>query len=147
MITVCLISPHAKQWNIRTNIKTDSTLYNLVLKELTKGYAYTVIYITTPSTNAVAEDRLITYEPEFMEPFHMDLKRNLQTRAESGNATDSRPLFEKYQFLSPGLFMGLLVSFILLSILFVGISAVSSLQVSYGAFDKEMGPAAQKKQQ
>jgi hypothetical protein len=43
--------------------------------------------------------------------------------------------------------MGLLVTFILLSILSVGIAALGSLQVSYGAFDKEMGPAAQKKQQ
>ena len=43
--------------------------------------------------------------------------------------------------------MGLLVAFILLSILYVGVSAVASLQVSYAAFDKEMGPAAQKKQQ
>jgi hypothetical protein len=43
--------------------------------------------------------------------------------------------------------MGLLVSFLLLAILSVGLSALGSLQVSYGAFDKEMGPAAQKKQQ
>lgn len=50
-------------------------------------------------------------------------------------------------FLTPsGLFMGLLVSFILASILYVGISGLASLQVSYAAFDKEMGPAAQKKQ-
>lgn len=43
--------------------------------------------------------------------------------------------------------MGFLVSLVLFSILYVAISAVSSLQVSYAAFDKEMGPAAQKKQQ
>jgi Na+-transporting methylmalonyl-CoA/oxaloacetate decarboxylase gamma subunit len=43
--------------------------------------------------------------------------------------------------------MGLLVVFVLLSILSVGVSALGSLQVSYGAFEKEMGPAAQKKQQ
>ena len=43
--------------------------------------------------------------------------------------------------------MGLLTGTILLAILGVGISAVSSLKVSYAAFDKEMGPAAQKKQQ
>ena len=43
--------------------------------------------------------------------------------------------------------MGLLVGFLLLAILYVGISGVSSLQVSYAAFDKENGPAAQKKQQ
>jgi hypothetical protein len=41
--------------------------------------------------------------------------------------------------------MGFLVSFILLAILSVGMAALGSLQVSYGAFDKEMGPAAQKK--
>jgi hypothetical protein len=43
--------------------------------------------------------------------------------------------------------MALLVIFILLSIISVGVSALRSLKVSYGAFEKEMGPAAQKKQQ
>lgn len=43
--------------------------------------------------------------------------------------------------------MGLLVGLILLSILGVGLSAISGLEVSYGAFDKEMGPSAQRKQQ
>ena len=43
--------------------------------------------------------------------------------------------------------MGLLAGLILVSILYVGISAVASLQVTYSAFDREMGPAAQKKQQ
>lgn len=41
-------------------------------------------------------------------------------------------------------FVGALIMF---SMLYVGLSAVASLQVSYGAFDKEMGPAAQKKNQ
>ncbi len=39
--------------------------------------------------------------------------------------------------------MGLLVGILLLSILYVGLSGLSSLQVSYAAFDKEMGPKAQ----
>lgn len=43
--------------------------------------------------------------------------------------------------------MGLLVGILLITILYVAVSGVSSLQVSYAAFDKEMGPAAQKKQQ
>lgn len=43
--------------------------------------------------------------------------------------------------------MGIFVSLILLAILSVAITAVSSLTVSYGAFDKEMGPAAQRKAQ
>ena len=42
--------------------------------------------------------------------------------------------------------MGILITLPLLMILYVAISGVSSLQVSYAAFDREMGPAAQKKQ-
>ena len=65
----------------------------------------------------------------------------------AGEESDKRPLFEKYQFFTPGIFMGLVAAFVMLSIVYVGLSALSSLQVSYGAFEKEMGPAAQKKQQ
>jgi hypothetical protein len=43
--------------------------------------------------------------------------------------------------------MGLLTGVVLISILTMGLKAISSLQVSYAAFDKDMGPAAQKKQQ
>lgn len=43
--------------------------------------------------------------------------------------------------------MGGFVALILLSILYVGISALSSLQVTYGAFDKDQGQLASKKQQ
>ena len=43
--------------------------------------------------------------------------------------------------------MGIIVAIILFSILGVGLAALSSLEVSYGAFDKENGPAANKKQQ
>lgn len=42
--------------------------------------------------------------------------------------------------------MGLSVSALLLSILYVGVTGLASLQVSYASFDKDMGPAAQKKQ-
>lgn len=41
--------------------------------------------------------------------------------------------------------MGFLGTIIMLAMLYVGLSAVASLQVSYGAFEKEMGPAAQRK--
>lgn len=85
----------------------------------------------------------------FQAPVHMELKRDLshQKRASDGNITlPNGPLFERYQYFTPGLFMGLLVSFVLVMILYVGITGVASLQVSYAAFDKEMGPAAQKKQ-
>jgi len=43
--------------------------------------------------------------------------------------------------------MGILVGLVMLALLSVGLNAISSLQVSYGAFEKEMGPSAQKKAQ
>lgn len=43
--------------------------------------------------------------------------------------------------------MGLVVSLLLFLILYVGVSAISGLEISVAAFSKEMGPAAQKKQQ
>ncbi|KAI9046489.1 hypothetical protein LZ554_009236 [Drepanopeziza brunnea f. sp. 'monogermtubi'] len=124
----------------------DAKLFSLLRK--LEGTQYTVIYHTTPA-DVVAEQgtEQIVYEASFEDVVHMDLKRDLGAREKNATVGDVRPLFEKYQFFSPGLFMGLLVSLLLLSILWVGISAISSLEVSYGAFDKEMGPAAQKKQQ
>lgn len=41
--------------------------------------------------------------------------------------------------------MGGVVSILLFSILYVGVSAIANLEVSYMAFSKEMGPAAQNK--
>ncbi|KAK4177630.1 BIG/ATPase V1 complex, subunit S1 [Triangularia setosa] len=89
---------------------------------------------------------------------HMDLKREVlegedefegvvNNRRKNETVRDNRPLFEKYQFFTPGVFMALIVLVIVLAILTVGLKALASLEVSYGAFDKEMGPAAQKKQQ
>ncbi|KAG7007092.1 18S rRNA (guanine-N(7))-methyltransferase RID2 [Physcia stellaris] len=117
------------------------------------GSEYTVIYSTTPSatTHHPVTTEAETYEMDtnFGVPLHMELKRDLSNhRRESSNITlPNAPLFEKYQFFSPGIFMGLVVSLVLFSIIYVAISGISSLQVSYAAFDKEMGPAAQKKQQ
>ncbi len=84
----------------------------------------------------------------FQAPLHTELKRDLShhKRVSNGNITlPDGPLFERYQYFTPGIFMGLLVSFILIMILYVGINGVASLQVSYAAFDKETGPAAQSK--
>ena len=41
--------------------------------------------------------------------------------------------------------MGFLAGFLLLSILYVAISAVASLQVTYAAFDKEQGKSGASK--
>ncbi|KAK4462159.1 hypothetical protein QBC42DRAFT_202024 [Cladorrhinum samala] len=104
---------------------------------------YTIIMFSDPN-------EFKPYQSDFSgeEPVHMDLKRWSESEFLSrrdGNSTH-KPLFEKYQFFTPGIFMALIVILIILSILGVGLRALASLEVSYGAFDKEMGPAAQKKQ-
>ena len=43
--------------------------------------------------------------------------------------------------------MGFLAGFLLIMILYVGVSALMSLQVTYAAFDKEQGQLAAKKSQ
>ncbi|RGP60706.1 er big1 [Fusarium longipes] len=116
--------------------------------------SYTVLFVGTPSTRAktastskkVSEKTI--YESEFVEPLRMDLKRDVSEGSKAGNATrDTRGLFEKYQFFTPGIFMAIITALVLFSILGVGLRALASLEVSYGAFEKDMGPAAQKKQQ
>lgn len=128
---------------------------------------YTLIIIGAPT---IAPERTV-YEPEFEETVMMDLKRNVQgqpqRRVDNETEWKKLPLFEKYQFFTPGkqatteafasttvqmltytgIFMGLLAVLLIGSILTVGIKALASLEVSYGAFEKDMGPAAQKKQQ
>jgi hypothetical protein len=110
-------------------------------------------------------------EPPYPAGMHTDLKRDIGEDGAHVRASKEKwgqenlPLFEKYQFLTPGMlsrcvsslhrntnnnpgiFMGLFVSILLLSILYVGLYAIAGLEVSYMAFSKEMGPQAQKKLQ
>lgn len=112
---------------------------------------YTVIYITTPPTESQAKaqiaDEQYTYEMEsaFGDSVQMELKRDLSSHVKRANSTEGG-LFERYQYFTPGLFMGFAAIIPLFLILLVGIRALTSLEVSYYAFSKEMGPNAQKKQ-
>ncbi|KAI1115848.1 ER protein BIG1 [Nemania sp. NC0429] len=130
-------------------LKENDDELGLVLEQYkaAAGDSYTVIYAGGPRT-----EKPQTYTAEFTDSGagHSELKRQLHgtSGAKRQQKSDKNlPLFEKYQFFTPGIFMGLIALIILLGILYSGISALASLQVSYGAFDKEMGPAAQKKQQ
>ena len=97
---------------------------------------------------------------------HLELKRDVgaHDQATKNVTLVDGPLFERYQYLTPGsscslisilprltialgIFMGLLVMLFLGSIMYVAVNAVASLQVTYAAFDKETGPSQQKKQQ
>ena len=81
----------------------DYNLYSATLKDM-PNYSYTFILLSTPPTDFVDSEEVSAYEPSFNEPLHMDLKRNIYIRDDNStnNATDMRPLFEKYQFFTPG---------------------------------------------
>lgn len=119
----------------------DSFLYSIV--SLLPTYKYTLIYTSTPlSMSAAAKKQQKVHVAEH------ELRRRTADKKPHDNTTlPEGSLFKKYQFFTPGIFAGYLALFFLLSILYVAFSALSSLQVSYGAFEKEMGPAAAKKQQ
>jgi hypothetical protein len=118
--------------------------------------SYTVLFVGTPSSQAktaspskkVSSSEKTIYESEFVEPMHMDTKRDVSDASSQARNTtrDTRSLFEKYQFFTPGIFMALITAILLFSILGVGLRALASLEVSYGSFEKDMGPGAQKKQ-
>jgi len=114
---------------------------------------YTLIYTTTSvhaQKNGMTAPETQEYQAELpiADMVHSgELRRSLAKRKD-GTSTNQTvvdgPLFDKYQFLNPGIFMGGLVALLLLSILYVGVSALSSLQVTYGAFDKDQGQLAKK---
>ena len=83
---------------------TDAKLHT-PLQTLAKGYHYTVIYLTTPLSTPIqsSPSEGIVYQSEFQNLEHLDLRRELRIRVPpETNATDVLPLFEKYQFLTPG---------------------------------------------
>lgn len=130
-----------------------------------------IIIVSAPAETFDHAEHLYEMDEPYPSALHQDLKRDIKySPVKGGNSTstqDGLPLFEKYQFLSPGelffererkkerpnpltnflpgIFMGLTVSLLLIVILWVGVSAISGLEVSYMAFSKEMGPAAQNK--
>jgi hypothetical protein len=91
---------------MKANRTLDSNLYSTLLKDLPNGIKYTVIFTTTKVEKVMAELlSLPEYEPEFAigSVVKMDLKRDLRVRGDNGTRPDLRPLFEKYQFLTPGM--------------------------------------------
>lgn len=97
---------------------------DILLQELLaqfKGRSYIVVYATTPITEGEASpvphghgDAIPhpaqAYEAEFQEPLHNENKRQTGVVGRAANSTryDRRPLFEKYQFFTPGKFLTLI---------------------------------------
>ncbi|KAJ4389305.1 hypothetical protein N0V93_006771 [Gnomoniopsis smithogilvyi] len=124
---------------------TDKQIGAFVDSYDTNGQDFTVLYFASP------HEPPRNYESDFVDTTPMELRRRMDggmlERADGVSGNASLPLFAKYQFFTPGLFMAFLGAVIMFAMLYAGLSAVASLEVSYGAFDKEMGPAAQKKAQ
>ena len=89
-------------------IRLDAFLASVL--DLLSPNMFTVIYTTTPPNAAhqpaSAESESYEMDAQFQVPVHMDLKRDFSNhkRASDGNITlPDGPLFERYQYLSPGI--------------------------------------------
>jgi len=135
----------------RTQTLMDNDAFFASILDTLPSQNYTVLYTTTPGLHPESFHETTEYEMESLfKVMHPGVKRDLDSHPSNsnGNATYvDGPLFERYQFLSPGLFMGFTAGILLLFILYYAIAGVASLQVSYAAFDKEQGQLAQKKGQ
>lgn len=72
---------------------------------------YTVFFATTPPSSMAKQQPSQPFDYDLEQPFaamHTDLKRDLYIRAASNSSNGTRggnntaPLFEKYNFFSPG---------------------------------------------
>ena len=173
LIKLNLPSPSTEK---RANDLSANDAFLASLIDLLPKQNYTVLYTTTRSKDGTLTAQgsdAIEYDmdSQIQESIHLDLKRDLSVHPMANGTGNNQtlidgPLFDKYQFFTPGkykrvirdcwpakvlirrsgIFMGFLVGFLLLSILYVAVSAVASLQVTYAAFDKEQGQLATKKQ-
>nr|OQO23459.1 hypothetical protein B0A51_08706 [Rachicladosporium sp. CCFEE 5018] len=141
--------PVDKKYRVAALKKLNTRFASLVSK---LGENYVFILASTPVEAAEAHAHMYEMDEPYPTAMHQDLKRGLElerrakgNRSSADHMQDGLPLFEKYKFLSPGIFMSLTVSLLLVIILWVGVSAIAGLEVSYAAFSKEMGPAAQNK--
>ncbi|EEH32964.2 hypothetical protein PAAG_09128 [Paracoccidioides lutzii Pb01] len=139
-------------------VKNDKFLAAIV--DLLSSRDYTVLYATTTREFAAMEIEI--EEAAVYDQMDADIYQNLmRTNMKRDNMPHSQshpegddewkenkgPLFERYQFFSPGIFMGFLVALLFIIILYVGLSALLSLKVSYAAFEKDTSSTGAKKQQ
>ncbi|KAJ5458205.1 hypothetical protein N7475_009593 [Penicillium sp. IBT 31633x] len=120
-----------------------------VVDRIPSSSKYTILYITSPREFPETDSAI--YEAtgdSYQDSIHMDLKRDYSAYESASSASDnSTSLFEEYQYFTPGIFMGLMATFLFLAILYIGINALGSLQIPYAAFEKDTSAAVQKKAQ
>ncbi|KAJ5902302.1 BIG/ATPase V1 complex subunit S1 [Penicillium taxi] len=121
-----------------------------IIERIPSSSKYTLLYITSPREFPETDSVVYDTTEEYGDSIRMELKRDYSahTSSSSSNSTGRTvSLFDEYQYFTPGIFMGLLASSLFIVILYIGISALSSLQVPYAAFEKDTSAAIQKKAQ
>ncbi|RMD44262.1 hypothetical protein DV735_g801, partial [Chaetothyriales sp. CBS 134920] len=157
VVTVQLAAPGAASTTRDDDLSQNDALFAALVDLIPSSSSYTVVYTTRldglDNRNGHGERKAANVVSQQQPPsLHLDLKRGTKRqhpvrRSSDDNTLVDGPLFHRYQFFTPGIFMGFLVGTLLLLILYVGISALASLQVTYAAFDKEQGQLAPKKVQ
>jgi len=106
---------------------------------------YTVMLATTPPSFRPPPPVMDDEDESLL---HTEFKRDVNSHDGPAGTTASRaPIFAKYVFFNPALFMTFFAIFPFLFLIWVALTAIGSLKVSYFAFSKEMGPSGQKKVQ
>ncbi|KAJ8102793.1 vacuolar ATP synthase subunit S1-domain-containing protein [Lipomyces tetrasporus] len=123
----------------------DAFLYSVM--SLLQSDNFAVIYTSTPvSRPFVAKRNPVAYAADAPSPTNSS-DFYLPTGVvgfpggviPEGARTDGS-VFTRYQFFTPGMFMAIIASVVLVLILGVGLKSISSIAISYDAFQKEMGP-------
>lgn len=81
-------------------IKENDDDVGVVLDQYEAEGSYTVVYTGVPGAASASESQ--NYEADFADPARQELKRELGQISRRANVTDNLPLFEKYQFFTPG---------------------------------------------
>ncbi|KAJ5180500.1 BIG/ATPase V1 complex subunit S1 [Penicillium capsulatum] len=120
-----------------------------IIDRIPSSSKYTLLYVTSPREFPESDSVLYdSNEDSYQNPIHMEIKRDYSSHAGGSDSSDrTQSLFDEYQYFTPGIFMGLIATFLSVVILYIGISALSSLQVPYAAFEKDTSAAVHKKQQ
>lgn len=75
-------------------------------------------------------------EPTEKTSTHSISSQSTGVRDDDSFVSENSGLFERYQFFSPGIFESTLISFLLIGIFFTSYNWISSLQITYKAFEK-----------
>ncbi|KAK9467639.1 BIG/ATPase V1 complex, subunit S1 [Lipomyces arxii] len=141
----------------RSSVLSDNDAFLYSVMSMLKSEDFAVIYTSTPISRpyvakrnpvavaAAEEDAEVvaaSATTEFVYPTGVmgyPTGTILPTEIPEGARTDGS-IFTRYQFFTPGMFMGIIASIVLLVILGFALKSISSIKISYEAFEKEMGP-------